>query len=354
MSVLDDRGRLFGRVNLVDAAVAVFLLALVPLGYATFLLFRPAAPRIDSVTRAEIARGEHRIADGTLLTAKVKVRGTGLNPMLRAMIGNTQALAFVFETPNSADVLIGPIAPGTHDLILYDGVQEVARANGAVTIQDDVKKYVRVVGWITGLDAATAKALKPGLAEPQPTPDFEVVALGRIAPAHTRVRLGLSSHADLPIEGQFEREAVLNVRCDPPPSNSPCSIGGLAIANPPPVVVQIGGRFTFEALDVLPAASPTRTRVVVRLAGGPWTSLVQVGDRDGFLDERAAVITAVGARDANSVTVTMDVGTDDSRDGPLYRNHLVKPGAPFTLSTERYEAAGVVVTAAAAPAGSVK
>lgn len=353
MSVLDDRGRLFGRVNLVDAAVAMFFVALVPLGYATFLLFRPAAPRIDSVTRAEIARGEHRIADGTLLTAKVKVRGTGLNPMLRAMIGNTQALAFVFETPNSADVLIGPIAPGTHDLILYDGVQEVARATGAVTIQDDVKKYVRVVGWITGLDAATAKALKPERAASQPAPDFELVALGRIEPARTRVRLGLSSHADLPVEGQFEREAVLNVRCDPPPSNSPCSIGGLAIANPPPVVVTIGGRYIVEILDILPAGSPTRTSVVVRLAGGPWTSLIQVGDRDGFLDERAAVITAIGARDANSLTVTMDVGTDDSRDGPLYRNHLVKPGAPFTLSTERYEASGVVV-AAAAPAGSAK
>jgi hypothetical protein len=343
MTVLDDRGRLFGLVNLVDAGVAFFVLALVPLGYATFLLFRPATPHIDSVTRAEIARGEHRIADGTLLTAKVKVRGSGLNPMLRATIGNTQALAFVFENPNSADVLIGPIAPGSHDLVLYDGVQEVARAVGAVTIQDDVKKYVRVVGWITSLDEATAKALKPGLAEPQPTPDFEIVTLGRIEPARTRVRLGLSSHADLPIAGLVEREAVMNVRCDPPPSNSPCSINGVGIANPPPVVVQIGGRFIFEALDLLPTGAPTHTRVVVRLLNVPSSLPIKAGDRDSFLDERAAVITALGARDANSMIVTMDLGTDDSREGPLYRNRVVKPGAPFSLSTDRYETAGVVV-----------
>jgi hypothetical protein len=342
MSVLDERGRLFGRVNLVDAAVALFVLALVPLGYATFLLFRPAAPRIDSVTRAEIARGEHRIADGTLLTAKVKVRGTGLNPMLRAMIDGTQALAFVFENPNSADVLIGPIAPGTHDLILYDGVQEVARARGAVTIQDEVRKYVRVVGWITGLDQATAQALKVGVKEPQPTPDFEIVALGRIEPARTRVRLGLDRHTDLPIEGQVEREAVLNVRCDPPPSNSPCSIGGLAIANPPPVVVNIGNRFTFEILDILPTGAPKKTRAIVRLSGGAALSMIKTGDRDGFLDERAAVVTSVGARDANSVIVALELGTDDSRDGPIYRSRVVKPGAAFALSTERYDVTGVI------------
>ena len=45
--------------------------------------------------------------------------------MLRASIDDMPAIGLVFENPNSADLLLGAITPGSHDLILYDGVQEV-------------------------------------------------------------------------------------------------------------------------------------------------------------------------------------------------------------------------------------
>src|SRR4029450_4177974 len=51
VTLIDNRGRLFGRLNLVDAAIVVFALVLIPLGYGTFLLFRSAAPAVSSVTR---------------------------------------------------------------------------------------------------------------------------------------------------------------------------------------------------------------------------------------------------------------------------------------------------------------
>ena len=38
--IVDRDGRLFGRVNLVDAAAAGFVLVLLPLAYAGFLLFQ--------------------------------------------------------------------------------------------------------------------------------------------------------------------------------------------------------------------------------------------------------------------------------------------------------------------------
>ena len=56
--------------------------------------------------------------------------------MLRAYIGDAPALAFVYQNPNSADALAGPLPPGAHDLILMDGVQEVARAWGVVKIEE--------------------------------------------------------------------------------------------------------------------------------------------------------------------------------------------------------------------------
>jgi hypothetical protein len=41
LALIDDRGRLFGRVNVVDAAIGAFALVLLPIAYGTFLLFRP-------------------------------------------------------------------------------------------------------------------------------------------------------------------------------------------------------------------------------------------------------------------------------------------------------------------------
>src|SRR5262249_33097750 len=122
-TLVDENGRLFGRVNVVDAAITAFVLLLIPLAYGTSLLFRTPAPRIVSVTSVPIAREERRVAGGSHLAAKLKVRGAGLRPMLRAMIGSTKALGFVFEDPNSADVLVGDVPAGVHDFVLYDGLQ---------------------------------------------------------------------------------------------------------------------------------------------------------------------------------------------------------------------------------------
>lgn len=335
MALVDDRGRVFGRFNLIDAAVVAFLLGLVPLGYGAYLLFKPVRPRIDSVTQSEITREERRVTSGGFLTAKLKVRGTGFNPLLRAFIDDNQALGFVFETPNSADVLVGAVAPGTHDLVLFDGVQEVARARGAVTITDPARPTLRVVGWFTNLTAGVADQLKAGFSAPADSPVFEVLAVGNPRPASARITVG-QDQVDLPLADRLEREAVVFVRCDPSPDNSTCSIGGRLVADPPPVVVSFEG-LRFEIADVLPAAPPVRARAVVRTssAGG----LVKAGDRDRFLDERAAVVAAAGAN-----TISLDLGVDPSREGWRYRGRLVTPGAPFSLTTDRYRAEGEVVS----------
>jgi hypothetical protein len=134
MSLVDDRGRLFGRLNLFDAALIGFAIVLIPIAYGTYLLFRVPRPAITSVKRVEITKEERRVG-GPNLVAKLKVQGSGLRPMLRASIDDAPAIGFVFENPNSADLLVGAVAPGSHDLVLYDGVQEVARAPKAVRIQ---------------------------------------------------------------------------------------------------------------------------------------------------------------------------------------------------------------------------
>jgi len=122
------------RMNLFDAALAGFVVVLIPIAYGTYRLFRAPQPVITSVRRVEITKEERRVG-GPNLVAKMKIQGSGLRPMLRASIDDAAAIGFVFENPNSADLLLGAVPPGSHDLVLYDGVQEVARAPKAVRIQ---------------------------------------------------------------------------------------------------------------------------------------------------------------------------------------------------------------------------
>jgi hypothetical protein len=348
MSLVDERGRLFGRFNLVDAAVIVFVAMLIPIGYATYLLFRPSKPTIDSVTRVEITKEERRIANGGLLTAKLKVRGSGFNPLLRAWIGGAEAMGFVFESPNSADVLVGMVPTGTHDLVLFDGVQEVARATGAVSIQNTSGPTIRAVGWFTNLTPGAADELKPGFSSDKEAPGaFEVVAAGAIRPAHSRINLG-PVPTDIPIAGQVEREAVVTVRCDWPPFFDTCSVAGQSLRQAPPVAVSLPGPLQFQIHEILPITPPRPAVVELRLTQAP-AELVRTGDRDAFLDGRAATIRAVGRRDADGLRITLELGVDDSREGWRYRGQLIRPGSPLSFVTDRYAASGYVVGATVAP-----
>ena len=338
MSVIDNRGRVFGRFNIVDLAALAVLVLLFPLGYGTYLLFRPATPRIDSVEPAVISSQERRLSGIGVITAKFKVKGTGFNPMLRAWIDDTQALAFNFESPNSADVLVGSVAPGAHDLVLFDGVQEVARARGAIAVQIGETTSIKASGFLTELDADLFKALTVGAAFPQPVPAFEILALGPPQPGRERVQLA-GSYVDRPLPGLQERAALLSLRCDPAREDNPCALGNRPEGLRTPVVLSLPGPvrfFHFAVYELLPTTPARRGRVEVRLIPETPAGLIRAGDRDAFLDTRAATVVQAGS------TIVLDMGVDDSREGWLYRGQLIKPGAPFSLVTERYRASGSV------------
>lgn len=351
MTLIDERGRLFGRVNLVDAAIGTFVLVLIPIAYGTFLLFRPATPRITSVTRVPISMEERRLAGGSRLSAKLKVRGSGFRPMLRASIDQVPALGFVFENPNSADVMVGEAAPGTHDLVIYDGVQEVARAAGAVTIQAVAPARIRVEGTLFDLDEQTASALRPGPLVPDTASQAEIVQLGNVRPGRHRVTTANRS-ADIAVAGRWERPVVMVVQCDLDPQAEGCAVGGTPLAAAPsPVIRLVGPASTALSLaidELFPVEPPRRAIARIRFEGsGEMLDLIRSGDRDDCLDERAAIVSAIDHRRPDNGTIVRDatvtLGADDSRDGWRYRGRLVSPGATFTLTTSRYVASGTVI-----------
>jgi len=327
--LVDERGRVFGRVNLFDATLIAFAIAVVPIAYGTYLLFRPPALRIESVERVPITREERRVTGGSTLTAKLKVRGTGLRPMLRAMIDDAPALAFVFEDPHSADVLVGEVPAGAHDLILFDGVQEVARTRRAVTIQSERSPQLLALGVFAELHERTARSI----AAIRLSSSLEIVKVGPQRPD---------------ANGRWQRDAEMRVQCDPDPAGEGCVVGGFLLNAPRPptlwLAVPSGEVVSFAVNELLPNTPPQFVTARVRLASAPEPlALVRVGDRDDILDERAATVIAVGSRHATDVDVTIGAGLDQSRDGRVYRGRAFKAGAPFRLSTDRYVLEGVVL-----------
>lgn len=345
MTLMDDRGRLLGRLNVIDLAALILLVALLPLSYAASLLFQPARPTIESVGQTDITNAERRIvAGGSLLSAKLKVRGTGFTPMLRAYVGDEPALAFVFETPNSADVLVGPLPPGPHDLSLRDGVQEVARAPGAVRIESPSSRVLRAEGWLTNMEPAVAEALQVTAPAPSGAPPFQIMALGPVVPARSRIRLG-DAESDLPIAGYLERQAVIQVRCDPSgdefrSGQEPCAVGGQSILGAAPVhlVLQTSNQtLRFSVYEVFPTEAPRLTRLTVRI--DPDIPAIQAGDRDSLLDGRSAKVVS---KQGN--IVTLELGVDAAREGWRYRGRVVRTGGEFSWSTTQYEARGYVTS----------
>ncbi|MCU1381468.1 MAG: hypothetical protein JWL71_165 [Acidobacteria bacterium] len=339
MAWIDDEGRLFGRVNLFDAAIAGFVVVLVPIAYGTFLLFRAPTPHISSVTRAPIGLEERRVAGGNRLTAKLKVRGSGLRPMLHASIDGTPALGFVFENPNSADVLVGDVPPGPHDLILFDGVQEVARLAAAVTIESAAPRRIAAVGTLVEMDTGIADALTP--AADTGTPNA-IVKLGPV-----REQAG----------GLRQRAAEILLACDPAPNGEACSVGGVLIAMPWPTVRvsgPSGATLAFALSEILPVSPPVTAIARIRVTGPPEIlQMLRTGDRDDSLDDRAAVLTDI-VRRGSSVDATLRLGVDLSGDDMRYRGRPIKAGAPFTLTTERYMAAGSVLDVQIGRAGGAR
>ena len=125
MPVIDDRGRLFGKLNLIDAIVMVVAMGLIPLSYGAFMLFREQPPIITSIQPMQVTQGQ----SNTLL-----LTGEGFRPFLVARLGDFESSGFLVESPTIAEVRMPDIPAGNYDFVLYDQARELVRMPGAITV----------------------------------------------------------------------------------------------------------------------------------------------------------------------------------------------------------------------------
>jgi hypothetical protein len=350
MTVIDDRGRLFGRVNLIDFALIGLVVVLVPLAYGAYRLLRTPPPRIVAVTPSSLTykQGEQR----------VRVTGENLRPFLRATVGRNDAKSFLLERRDSAEVVFDALPTGTYDLALFDFAEELTRLPNAITIVSPPQPPVQIAGRFTGTAAHVAAGARLN------TRDRAAVEVLSVAPA---------------VRG--ERAAVLRAACSG--STGACVVGGTRLQSGASLALDGGeeGGLTFAVDEA--RIDGTWAEVHVRLFGlAEALALVGVGDvdhppePDRSLPEnvlQGAVVRSVEAAQSapGNVAVTFAQNLPDilgfnsavnasaqlplhSRAATLrvpvrrvddawrYRKEYIRPGSAMTLDSGRYLVRGLI------------
>lgn len=148
MTLIDARGRLFGRFNLIDVTVALFVVVLVPMGYVAYRVFRVPQPVITSVSPATLTVDAPR---------RVQLHGERFRPYLQAYLGKTgvpfslvnriesQHATLLTVTPSLVEIEFPAVGPGTYDVHLFDLGQEVTSITGGFTIVGPPASTVEVL-----------------------------------------------------------------------------------------------------------------------------------------------------------------------------------------------------------------
>lgn len=342
MSLIDDRGRVFGRVNLIDFLAAVMLLGLIPLGYGGYLLFRVPDPVIATISPDQVV--ERR--DNTL-----QVTGEHIRPFLEVRFGSgeqARRAGFLVQSSTRAEVRVPlELPPGTYDVLVTDQGRVLYSKPGGLTVlparwASSADTEVQVLGTFAGLNSDEARSLGVGskFAPGKDAPAVaEVLAIRPPAPAMQRVKVAERGFISLALPGQVEVPAILRLRCTL--TREECRVGEAVVAQDTLLVLPASASrsVTFVIEEVRPVnarpvfASPSGKSALalvrVRFAAAREVlEVVKTGDIDvpgaGVVTESdRAVLTEIGV-DRQPTTIAGVVTT-----GSLTRQ-LHQPGVTFT------------------------
>src|SRR5712691_3649870 len=381
MSLVDDRGRVGGRVNLIDAIVIAGIVVAVPVAYGAYLLFRTPAAKLLTVEPAKQYQGPN---------LRVTINGQNLRPFMRVSFGGVQGRTFLIGSTKYAQVDLPDLGPGTYDVELYDFMQEVDRLPKALTILPMAPTptvEMQVAGAFRPVGDDVAKLLKVGLKFP-PTGNTtaEILSLGPKRPVDMRMRAG-DVTLNLPLAGQFELPATLKIMCFPqsnPDGTLHCAMSGPQVAAtvaPDSFLTLAGpaGWLNFQIDEVHVASAPATVDARVRfVATQEIAARMKAGDVDTSAKAlalgHAAVIVSLGAARAVSgaeagptapigggarvMDAVVRVPIERTSTGWRYKDRPLRAGEPFSFETAQYTVSGAVTDVTlppvAAPAALVK
>ena len=358
MPLIDDRGRLFGRVNLIDALVGFVILGLIPLAYGAFLLFRVPRPNITSITPAQVVEYQ---------AASVQIAGEDFRPFLLAKIG-THPADLLIQSPKSAEIKVPANVPaGAYDITLLDQGQVLTVKPGALTVvpASALRLDLQAVGAFVGLNADDAGliGLKSTFQPPAAAaPIAEILALRPPEPGRSRVKIGPNVFATGTLP-DLRVPAIIRLHCTV--LNGECRVADTVAAQnatitlpwvAPPSKDHAGrpeaGQVKFLIDQLFPAgmraAFPAVASVRVRFVAAPTIlNVIKTGDVDlggvvtdtdrAVLTElgtdRQTVTSSIGTQPAMAFTGTVRVPVVFTPSGWSYNDRPLKVGGSFTFET---------------------
>lgn len=343
MAIVDQQGRLFGRLNLLDAIVALLVLGLIPLSYGAYLLFRTPLPVLTGVTPAELTLAH---------TMRFSVQGRDLKPYMRISIGMTQGQSFLFKDTTQAEIEVRGLPPGVYDVVLYDHAQERSRLPKALTIHPSALPDAQVIvaGMFGNLKPEQVSSLAVGLVIDGVG---EVVAVGRAVPHMARI-FSSPRYVEVPVPNALMVPVIMQMGCwvrsaQGQPECVANSVGlhplGLLFL-PTPM-----GTLPFQVSQVRGTQPLVPLDITVRFSG-PAEALAQlkVGDRDmgEVANELSIGGTVTGVTGGgNTRDARMTVQGQQGTAGWTYANNPLRVGGSFVLRTPSYQLDGTVVRVAA-------
>jgi hypothetical protein len=377
MPIVDDQGRMFGRLNLVDAAIGALVLVLLPAAYGAYVLFRDPQPKLTAVLPGKLQQGPN---------LQVEVHGENLRPYMRVSFNDLQGRAFFFASATTAVVPLPDVPPGQYDVVLYDYMQEVSRLPKALTIEPSpapVGIIVEISGVLTSLNADQVKKVEPGHKFPETGGGAEVLAVGAPEPEVLHIKTGDKATLTVPVDGPLQLPLRLRTSCAVQTTTDGalrCTVAGIPLA--PDANVQyagLGTQLNFRVSEVhFPGRSRMATvharflmspevRVKIKAAdrdvgaaahpAGQMATLVSLADRgdagsSGLRDDR--VRQAIPGSKLVAIDAVLSVPVEESPLGWLYKGSLVKIGAPLSFETPTYTIDGGVTDVNVPDAPSTK
>jgi len=345
MPIVDDRGRIFGRLNLLDAVLGLLILGLIPLAYGAYVLFRTPPPRLTAVEPSTLVKGPN---------LRVNVRGEHLRPYMRVSFGSTQGNSFIFRNVGEATVDLNDMAPGVYDVVLYDDVQERSRLPNAFTLLPTPLPLSQVIliGTLGNLTTERAAGVTIGMAVPGVG---EVVEVGDPLPETTRVHAGVV--LEIPIEKAVRLPVALKAGCSvrAPQGEPQCTIGDAPLRPTSIILIETPlGTLPFQ-IDQLRGLQPIEAvRVIVQFNGRREViEQIRAGDEDQgqYLNELAAGAKVVRTTppmslggDTVRVDTTLLAEAQRGSSSWVYAGSPMRVGTPFVFRTPRYEMHGSIVS----------
>lgn len=362
MPMIDERGRLFGRFNLIDVAMVAAVAVVLPVAYFGYVLFRPAPITLVSIEPSSVVRGRD---------TRVRLTGAHLRPYLRAQVGHDQLHNFLIESPTAAEIVVPDLPPGIYDITLYDEVDQVARMSGALTVLPPPQApsvVVRLRGAIAGLDEAAARRIAVGQKYTLGSASLEIVEAGPPQPDVRPVKIGAggSLSVDVPVAGKWQVPAALRVACELDNAEQRCKVGDAPVG--PGLTLPLGGERGFLIGTVSADTAGRSADVTVRFMGpSEVIDELKVNDRDTLLGRPAATLTSLLRRQAlsgqtsvryangsveetitrtdqlASVDAVIRLTVEQSAGMLAYNGAGLRIGGDFVFSTGRYQARGTVL-----------